>query len=227
MSPEQAGHLLASLQYADSQFPGGGFAFSWGLEGLAADGLLKRAELEAFLRGQLENRWLTFDRPFIEAAARACGDIDTLARLDADIDAMTAGELQRDGSARAGRALLGVHAKLGSAEAAAYRAHAEANALACHLPLATGVVLSASGLPPQNIAAIAAYTFLANLTTAAIRLGIASHLDSQRAIANLRPMVAAALAEPAPDPRHAYSFTPLADIAMMRHMTRELRLFSN
>ena len=28
---------LALLQYGDSAYPAGGFAFSWGIEGLAAD----------------------------------------------------------------------------------------------------------------------------------------------------------------------------------------------
>ena len=34
---------LALMQYGDSAFPAGGFAFSWGVEGLAADGLLRDA----------------------------------------------------------------------------------------------------------------------------------------------------------------------------------------
>jgi hypothetical protein len=36
--------MLAALQFGDSAFPAGGFAFSWGLEGLLADGLLEDAD---------------------------------------------------------------------------------------------------------------------------------------------------------------------------------------
>ena len=42
MLPDAA-MLLRALQYGDSAFPSGGFAFSWGLEGLAADGLVANA----------------------------------------------------------------------------------------------------------------------------------------------------------------------------------------
>ena len=39
-----AAAALALLQYGDSAYPAGGFAFSWGVEGLAADGYLDGRE---------------------------------------------------------------------------------------------------------------------------------------------------------------------------------------
>ena len=43
--------LLAALQLGDSAFPSGSFAFSWGLEGLVADGLVDgEADLRCWSR---------------------------------------------------------------------------------------------------------------------------------------------------------------------------------
>ena len=55
MTPEA---LLAALHLGDSAFPSGAFAFSWGLEGLAADGLVTaEADLALLLEDLFVNRW--------------------------------------------------------------------------------------------------------------------------------------------------------------------------
>ena len=57
---------LALLQLGDSAYPAGGFAFSWGLEGLAADGMLvNRSELDRIIADQLERRWASMDLSLI------------------------------------------------------------------------------------------------------------------------------------------------------------------
>lgn len=54
---------LALLQLGDSAFPAGGFAFSWGIEGLAADGLLSnRGDLDGVIADHLAQRWASMDR---------------------------------------------------------------------------------------------------------------------------------------------------------------------
>ena len=61
--------LLTALQHADSFFPGGGSAFSWGLESLCNDRqVASAADVERFLAGQLRHRWASCDRPFLAAA---------------------------------------------------------------------------------------------------------------------------------------------------------------
>lgn len=227
MSPSAASQLLAGLQYADSQFPGGAFAFSWGLEGLVADKIIMRGTFETFLRDQIRNRWLSFDRYFVEAGAAFCRDIEKLAELDDLIDAWTPVESQRTGSCRAGSALLGVHARLGLDEAVRYRSHARATQRPCHVALMTGLVLGAHGIDVSMAAAIAVHSVMVGSVTAAIRLGLVSHVDGQRAIGNLRCEIAEALSRPGPGADELCTFTPLSEIAMMRHPHRELRLFSN
>jgi len=65
--------LLAALQQADAGFPSGGFAFSNGIEGLAALGQrFDAAGLAGLLAGVLRHRWAGCDRVAV-ARAWDCG----------------------------------------------------------------------------------------------------------------------------------------------------------
>ncbi|MDU1806083.1 MAG: urease accessory UreF family protein, partial [Bradyrhizobium sp.] len=103
---------LALLQLGDSAFPAGGFAFSWGIEGLAADGLLSnRGDLDGVIADHLAQRWASMDRILLRRAWQA-NDIAAIAAADRLAEATTPSAEMRDGSRRAGRALLGVWVKL-------------------------------------------------------------------------------------------------------------------
>ena len=91
--------LVTALQIGDSQFPAGGFAFSWGLESLWREGRIDRDHMGAFLEAQLRGRWAGFDRAIVAAAHGA--DIDGWLALDDEVDAMNWSAQQRDGSSRA------------------------------------------------------------------------------------------------------------------------------
>jgi urease accessory protein len=215
-------HLLTALQFGDGQFPGGGFAFSWGLETLVGDGKLGRAAFADFLEGQLLHRWASFDRVLI-AQAHAAKSVMRLLELDDLTDAFLTVESARLGSRRAGGALLGTHLRLGTPGAAAIKSAA----LYTHLPIVQGVVLSGIGLDETAALAVSAYTMAQALCTAAIRLGLIGHLDAQRALTRMRPVVAEILSGPNPNLDDISTFVPVTDIAMMRHSSQAQRLFSN
>ncbi|MDB5820199.1 MAG: Urease accessory protein UreF [Rhizobacter sp.] len=222
-----AARLLTSLQFGDGQFPGGGFAFSWGLESLAADGQVGRRDFAAFLEGQMRYRWAGFDRVLVAHAHAAFGALDKLQHLDDLAEAMTTAEVARTGSGRAGRALLGTHVRLGTEGAAELRARVDAGAMQGHLPVVQGAVLQAAGLDCAAALAVSAYTAASALATAGIRLGLIGHLDAQRSLIEVRPHLAS-LADAPPPPLDALqSFVPVADLAMMRHADLPQRLFSN
>jgi urease accessory protein len=226
----EAGALLAALQLGDGQFPGGGFAFSWGLESLVADGEVSRADWAGFVEGQLRGRWATADRVLLahaHAAARGADPLPALRELDALAEASAIAEAARLGSRRAGRALLGTHARLGTPGAAALKVVAEAGRLHGHLPVVQGAVLAGAGLDEATALAVGAYTAASGLGTAAVRLGLVGHLDAQRALASLRPAIAALVSAPCPPLEALCTAVPLADVALMRHPDRALRLFSN
>ncbi len=219
--------LLTALQFGDGQFPGGGFAFSWGLESLIADGALARADFADFLDGQLRHRWGPFDRVIIAHAHAAAETPTRLFDIDDLTDAFLTVETVRIGSRRAGGALLGTHLRLGTPGAGTLKDAIARHDAYGHLPVVQAAMLAGVGLDVVTTLAVSAYATAQAFCTAAIRLGLIGHLDAQRALSALRPRIAALVAEPAGGLDDLHTLTPVADIAAMRHADQTQRLFSN
>jgi urease accessory protein len=219
--------LLASLQNADSFFPGGGIAFSWGLESLIADGEVHGVDgCFAFVEGQLAQRWAVCDRVALVAAYRAHA-LAQVARIDAELEAITLALELREGSRRAGASLLAVHERLGTPGAADYRAAIRAGHARGHLPAVQGFLWCAAGLSEASAQAASAHTFCVGLLGAALRLGAIGHIHAQDALIRLRPAITALIAQPVPALEEMYACTPAAEIAAMRHEVQSSRLFAN
>jgi urease accessory protein len=220
--------LLAALQHADSAFPGGGFAFSQGLEGYSAlCGPLKPEDVLTAIRTAIRLRWSRSDRIALILAHRAALDLDQLAEIDFEIEAATLPEPLRRGSRRNGLALLSAHTRLQLGAAHSYRARVAEGAAHGHLAVAQGLVWTAIGIGENDAAAMAGYQFAAGQTQASVRLGIIGALDAQRILTAIRDDLAEAAAEPVPAGAVLEGYTPLLDIAAMRHARQETRLFAN
>jgi urease accessory protein len=221
-------NLVAALQHADSFFPGGGASFSWGLESLCNDRQIASAEdVERFLAGQLRHRWASCDRAFLAAAHCSVEDLDAVAALDCQLEAMTLPREMREGSARAGGALLAIHDRLGTPGAAAYRLRVREGGAPGHLPAVQGLLFAAVGLDAPTAAAVSAHTLSVNVVGAALRLSVIGHVDAQRILTATRPLLVDILSAAAPDVAEAAMYTPMADVAAMRHETQQARLFAN
>lgn len=236
---------LTALQQADSFFPGGAVAWSWGLETLLADGRLgaddsasgnrrrrgirhqRSASLLGFIQGQLRHRWGSFDRAFLLAAWQAADDHQQLQSLDQRIEAMTLAAELRQGSRRLGLSMLGVHAGLDTPGAAAYRQIVLPGAAPGHLPVVQGMLWRALDMNPDDCQLAAAHSLCTGLASAALRLGLLGHLEAQQVLTQVQPTILELLVEPAPLPDQVHGFSPLAEIAVMRHETQDLRLFAN
>jgi urease accessory protein len=235
---------LLALQQADSFFPGGAVAWSWGLETLVSDGQLadvaprhgprrrtrhqdRSPALRDFVEGQLCHRWASFDRAFLYAAWQHAEQLSTLVDLDQHIEALTLADELRLGSRRVGQALLSVHASLGTPGAAEYQQQVLQHRALGHLPVIQGLLWRRLGMQLEHCQLAAAHGLCTGLVSAAIRLGVIGHLDAQRVLTDLRPLLLQLLASPPPDLDDACSFTPHAEIAVMRHETQALRLFAN
>ncbi len=236
---------LLALQQADSFFPGGAVAWSWGLETLVADGRLgatsavalarrqrgvprdRSAQVNGFVEGQLRHRWATFDRVFLSAAWHAADSLQALSALDARIEALTLAEELRQGSRRLGQSLLGVHVAMGTSSAEAYQQCIASGAAAGHLAVVQGLLWQRLGMDLDHCQLAAAHGLCTGLVSAAVRLGVMGHLDAQRILTDIQPLLLELLAQPVPDLEDASGFTPMAEIAVMRHESQELRLFAN
>jgi len=220
--------LLATLQNADSFFPGGGLAFSWGLETLITDQQIQNSEqLAACITGQLEQRWAVCDRPALIAAFRADVQMERIAAIDQELEALTLAAELREGSKRAGTALLTVHERIGTRGAAAYRAAVRSGHALGHLPVVQGVVWCGAGMDEAAVQAASAHTFCVALVGAALRLGTIGHLEGQAILLGLRAGIADLICAPLPTLDAIYACTPAAEIAAMRHEVQSSRLFAN
>jgi urease accessory protein len=220
--------LLAALQHADSFFPSGAVSFSWGLEALRADGLVRMADdVALFIAAQLRHRWATGDRPVLAAAHAAGDDLEAVRALDQLQEAMAIGSELRAGSRRMGAALLGVHARLGTRNAASYRAWVLADHVPGHLAVIQGLLWRGIGLDLEVALAVAAHGCCVGLIGAALRLGLIGHIEGQRCLATLRHLIVEILQSPLPGLDEISTFTPACDIAFMRHEIQPARLFAN
>jgi urease accessory protein len=220
--------LLTALQHADSFFPSGGTAFSWGLESLCNDRQIRSADdVQRFLVGQLRHRWATCDRAFLIAAHNAAGVPDAVAALDCDLEAMTLPREMREGSARAGGALLASHDRLGTPGAGDYRRRVRNGQAPGHLPVVQGLLFAALSLDAQTASAVSAHLLSVNVVSAALRLSVISHVDAQRILTATRPLVADLLRVPPQSIDDAGVYTPATDAAVMRHEVQTARLFAN
>src|SRR5262245_33232981 len=220
--------LLLMLQHGDSSFPSGGVAFSWALEGLCGDGELRGSNaLFRFVISQLRARWAGVDRPIVVAAHRSAFDFAKIVQLDDLLDAMTLSREFREASRKLGGALLAIHRRLQTDGAQAFFEAGERRSRYPHLAIAQGMLWRRLGLQEDAAAAISGYLFCMSFLSAAIRLGLIGHLQSQLFLTELGREIAIILKTPPIDIQDIGAFTPHADIASMRHETSHARLFSN
>lgn len=221
-------NLLGALQHADSFFPSGSVSFSWGLETLFTDRrVLSADDLARFVEGQLRERWATCDGCALVAAYRADGRLDRVAAIDEIVEAMTLAPELRDGSRRAGAALLNVHARLDTPGAAEYRERIRQRLGHGHLPVVQGLLWRASGMSEATCRAMSAYTLCTGLVSAAVRLGMVGHLDAQRTLLRMRDVFVELLALEPAAAEAICAYAPEAEIASMRHEVQDSRLFMN
>lgn len=220
--------LLGALQHADSFFPSGSVSFSWGIETLHADGVVHSAAgLAQFVEGQLRHRWATHDLCALTAAYRAQGDLDRVAGVDEIVEAMTLATEWRDGSKRSGASLLNIHSKLDTPGAAAYRERVQKRAAFGHLAVVQGMLWQAAGLAEESCRAVSAHTVCTGLVGAALRLGMIGHVDAQKVLVHVRPVLVELLQLETADIQALHAYTPQAEIAALRHEIKNSRLFAN
>jgi len=224
------GFLLA-LQHADSFFPSGAMAFSWGLEALQRERIVHDAPtLVEYVEAQFLHRWASSDQGLLSAACKLAGSadaLDALMKIDALAEAISMVPSLREGSCRLGRMMASVHGKLGHAGAAELLAIIEARRTPGHLAVVQGYVWAKAGMNEFECRAAAAHVTCVGAVSAAVRLSVIGHLDAQRALTALRERMAKLLEADAPPLAQLSSCAFAIDIAAMRHAHFDARLFAN
>jgi len=221
------GALLPLMVWLSPAFPVGGFAYSHGLEWAFETGDLTDAEgLADWLDALVEHGSLRNDLIFFAAAWRASGEGGAAAlREVAELALALANSAERrlETVTQGNAFVAAIAASWPCASIAALRA-AWAGDVA--YPIAVGVAASGHGLPLGPSLEAFALAFIANLVSAAVRLGVVGQTDGQKVIARLTPTlrVAATRAETmALDDLGGCVFR--SDLASLQHETQYSRLF--
>lgn len=222
--------LLSLLHFADSAFPTGGYAHSFGLETYCQEGLVRgRGDLEDFLVAQIEGSAGPCDATAAVGVLRAAAreDLPACRAIDATLEAMKPVKEFREGSRQMGRQTLRVAAALtGDAQLARYASDVDKALAPGHHAVAYGLTGAALGWKPECAASAYLYATTALLVGAALRLLPMGQMEGQRVLWGLHPVIARVAKEAAArDAYDLWSFAPGIEIAGIRHASLEMRLF--
>jgi urease accessory protein len=222
--------LLPLLHLADTAFPTGGYAHSFGLETYCQEGrVTSAAELMAFLTMHLEGAAGPTDATAAVAVLRAfrAGDLAACGELDATLEAMKPVRELREASRQMGRQTLRVATALTRHPAlAGYLAAVDAGERPGHHGVAFGLAAGALGVEAEAAATGYLYSATALLVGAALRLMRLGQLEGQRVLWSLHPVIARVAAEAAArDPSDLWGWAPGLELAGIAHAGLDARLF--
>ena len=224
-------HWIAGLlQLSDSFYPTGAYAHSYGLEGLAQEGVVHdRATLRTFLLEQVLPQLARTDLPIAAHAWAAAGDPPDWARLRELCflgSALRGAREPREASEAIGRQRLELAALLRGGLAADFNRRAAADGWPCPACVVAAIEGRALGAPRQAVLAAIVYSTAAGLIAAAVKLLRLGQNACQTLLAEALTqaplLVAQALAV---EPDDIGAFNPWWDIAAARHESADFRLF--
>jgi urease accessory protein len=232
MSGPRSREILSALQLADSFFPTGMYAHSYGLEGMATRGWVRTAEdVGEFLRNQFTWSVVPGDGVALLNAYRvaALGDLGTLIAMDRLLYALKLPAELRAASCQAGRRLLDETALfISNPVHARYRAEVEHHQTPGTGAVALGVIGWALDIPEEWPLLMFCHSYAVGILSAAMRLLRLTHNQSQGILWGLHSLVAN-LANEIKDRtwQEMTSFTPQLDLAAMGHEADGLRMFAS
>jgi urease accessory protein len=222
---------LSMMQLADSFFPTGMYTTSNGLEALFYSGKkLKPLEL-------CELIWIYIKNQMGPADCAALGnsyvyasrsDIHNVIRVDKILHSMKLIQEIRNASARSGTQMLRcanffvTNDKVLNEYAAAIKSGKAFGAY----PVSLAVVCNALSIPKRKAGLTLLYSFSVSMVGAALRLGMFQHLEGQKIIDELKPVIVRTVDENISRPVEGmWQFAPQIDIVQMSHENMASKMF--
>ena len=221
--------LLHGIRYVDSFFPGGGFAYSSGLEAAVQGGLVKDSQgfalyVEDFFQSGLARR----EAAAVARAHQALAISHQSLALEADLelDAMMTGRESRIASRQMGRQVLrgALVDEDASPVVREYLREVEAGHAAGHLAVALGLVLGAAGWTREQTVTAFLYQQAVGFVSASLKLLPIGQREGQRLLASWSPLIGR-LSRNATTGTTMTAWTPVQGIYAMRHSRLASRLF--
>lgn len=228
-APAHATRVARVLQFGDSMFPVGGFAFSCGLESAIQAGVVAdAATLRAFTRTAVEQA-ARGDGIGLIAAHRAAvdDDVETLIHVDEQVYARKLPEEARTMSIRLGKKLteMGAHVT-GAPLLREWRRCIDASGTPGCYPVALAVTFAAQGLPALDAFIVHQYAVAVTILSAALRLMKVSHVQTQAILFELGEHTDEAYEIAAAARLSDMSgFAPMTEILAAVHANAHVRLF--
>jgi urease accessory protein len=230
-APGRIANLARVLQFGDSMFPVGAFAFSGGLESAIQKRVVTDAEtLAAYARTAVEQAAMGDGIALVWAhRAAAAGDLAELVRIDERVYARKLSSETRTMTVRMGKKFAEMGAEVvGAPLLNAWREKIGSGATPGCYPVALAVNFAAQGLTARDAFVVHQYGVAAMILSAALRLMKVSHVDTQRILYRLDAGADAAY-EGAAAARleDMAGFAPLTEILAAVHVKAHVRLFMN
>jgi urease accessory protein len=229
--PGTAAQLLRMLQFGDSMFPIGAFAFSGGLESAIQKRVVIDADtLHAYARTAVEQAAMGDGIALVWAhRAAAVDDVAEVVRIDERVYARKLSDETRMMSVRMGKKFTEMGAAVtGAPLLLAWRERIDAGATPGCYPVALAVNFAVQGLPARDAFVVHQYGVAAMILSAALRLMKISHVDTQRMLYQLNARADAAFeAAAAARLSDMAGFAPLTEILAAAHVKAHVRLFMN
>jgi urease accessory protein len=227
--PMTAALLSRMLQFGDSMFPIGAFSFSSGLESAVQQGIVTNAAtLRAFVRTALEQAARGDCIALILAhRAASAGDVDSLARIDAQVYARKLSDEARAMTVRMGKKFteMGVEV-IGAPLLCTWREYVGRSVTPGCYPVALAINFAVQNLPAYQALVVHQYGVATTILGAALRLMKVSHIDTQKILYELAGQADEMYAHAATARLSDMAgFAPLTDILAAVHTRAHVRLF--
>jgi len=220
--------LARFLQTADPLFPTGAYAHSFGLEELVSLGVVfNEASLTAFLQDHLLPLLENQELPHLRFAFECAADLDALCAVDQEIHATKLAMESRDASTQIGiRRLSAFSVICESGTLSAYRQAVQEGKTPGHHVCACAIQGYLQGVPLGAALLGYGYQSLAGACTAALKLIRIGQDGVQRALSSAQGQLPETVRRSLTVARKdAGCFSPLLEIAAMRHAHANARLF--